>query len=205
MRQTEGKVGFAELIRMRLGFDPKEAVAAGCRRGWCEQPAAAPRPALPDVGPHRVAGDVDAAHYAGVTVYRLKLCVEEGRLRCEQIGGVPVYELAALEELRQAWARRLKARARQKETVLPKSGDGVVTVRAAIERLRGREFGRDDLVAECPGMARRTVECYLRCLMIEGAVVQVRGNMGPQPAVYRTASRTVRTARADRVCAEVAA
>lgn len=47
MKQTTGSRDYAAFLRLKLGFDPKEAVAAGVRRGLCQMPAPAPLDPLP--------------------------------------------------------------------------------------------------------------------------------------------------------------
>lgn len=74
MPQTTDGPDYAAFMRLRLGFDPREAVAAGIRRGWIV-------PAPPtSAGEDCVSGYQGAAEFLGVSISTVTNMVNRGKL-----------------------------------------------------------------------------------------------------------------------------
>lgn len=110
MRQTTGGHDYAALMRLRLGFDPAQAVEAGIRRGWVSRPTPPPRCPRSELykRPDCLTGYNEAAQFLGTWPSVIAKLVRRGTLH--PIRPNRVCALFPLEELVQVKAARSATR-----------------------------------------------------------------------------------------------
>lgn len=114
IQQPSAGEDHAASIRLKLGFDPREAVAAGIRRGWVEHRKPEPHHPLGFLHHGRqdsLTGRKEAAEFLGVSVWTVDNLVSHRVINPKRINGrvalFPLEELVKVKAARAAVSEML--------------------------------------------------------------------------------------------------